>query len=266
MRRGVPSIGDAEPSRAVGAHRTARRRWSPRPAVAAFALVMLLAALARWLEERRSTEARTPAPVSTVEARSPDPDLSRTDGRVAREDAQPAPARIGPSLPQPTPPERSPDPPDAATAPLANDPLTALSLPVEGIERETLLDNFEERRGGSRRHEAIDILAPRNTPVLAVADGTIAKLFDSVPGGHTIYQFDPSGRYCYYYAHLERYARDLEEGDRVERGDVIGYVGTSGNAPPNTPHLHFAVYRLGPEKRWWEGEPLNPFPLLRDVS
>jgi murein DD-endopeptidase MepM/ murein hydrolase activator NlpD len=102
--------------------------------------------------------------------------------------------------------------------------------------------------------------------VLAVTDGTIVKLFESVPGGHTIYQFDPAGRYCYYYAHLERYAKDLEEGDRVEGGDVIGYVGTSGNAPPGVPHLHFAIFRLGPEKRWWEGEPLNPFTLLRRVS
>jgi murein DD-endopeptidase MepM/ murein hydrolase activator NlpD len=95
-----------------------------------------------------------------------------------------------------------------------------------------------------------------------VADGRIVKLFESVPGGHTIYQFDPTERYCYYYAHLERRAAGLKEGDRVRRGDVIGFVGTSGNAPPDTPHLHFAIYRLGPERRWWQGVPLDPYPLL----
>jgi murein DD-endopeptidase MepM/ murein hydrolase activator NlpD len=102
--------------------------------------------------------------------------------------------------------------------------------------------------------------------VTAVADGTIAKLFESVPGGHTIYQFDPEQQYCYYYAHLERYAPGLEEGDSIHRGEVVGYVGTSGNAPPDTPHLHFAIYRLGPDRRWWEGEPLNPYPMLRDAE
>ena len=136
-------------------------------------------------------------------------------------------------------------------------------MPVDGIDPSRLRDDYDDARGGGRRHQAIDLLAPRNTPVRAVADGSIAKLFESVPGGHTIYQFDPSQRYCYYYAHLERYARGLDEGDRVERGQIVGYVGTSGNAPPDTPHLHFAIYRLGPERRWWEGEPLNPFPLLR---
>jgi murein DD-endopeptidase MepM/ murein hydrolase activator NlpD len=136
-------------------------------------------------------------------------------------------------------------------------------MPVDGVGVDGLHDDFDDARGGGRRHEAIDILSPRNTPVRAVADGTIAKLFESVPGGHTIYHFDPSGRYCYYYAHLERYAKGLGEGDRVRRGQVVGYVGTSGNAPPDTPHLHFAVYRLGPERRWWEGEPLNPYPMLR---
>jgi murein DD-endopeptidase MepM/ murein hydrolase activator NlpD len=191
-------------------------------------------------------------------------------------DAVMAPATEQPNLPQPTPSDRSPDPvtSDGASgakeaelpAPDSESESSSLSFPIDGIDQDRLIDNFDERRGGNRRHEALDILAPRNTPVRAVADGTIAKLFESVPGGHTIYQFDPQGRYCYYYAHLERYARGLREGDVVERGDVIGYVGTSGNAPPDVPHLHFAIYRLGPERRWWEGEPVNPFPLLRDAG
>ena len=116
---------------------------------------------------------------------------------------------------------------------------------------------------GGRRHEAIDILAPRGTPVKAVEDGRIARLFFSKAGGTTIYQFDPTERFCYYYAHLDRYADGLRENDQVRRGQVIGYVGTTGNAPKNTPHLHFAVFRLNAEKRWWEGTPIDPYDLLR---
>jgi murein DD-endopeptidase MepM/ murein hydrolase activator NlpD len=138
-----------------------------------------------------------------------------------------------------------------------------LMLPVPGVERDQLHGSFSERRGSTRRHEAIDILAPRNTPVVAVEDGRIARLFLSRDGGITVYQFDPGEQYVYYYAHLERYADGLREGDRVKKGQVIGYVGTSGNAPPGTPHLHFAIFKLTEEKKWWEGAPLDPFEVLR---
>jgi peptidoglycan LD-endopeptidase LytH len=138
-----------------------------------------------------------------------------------------------------------------------------LEVPVQGIERAKLVRSFEEPRGAQRRHQAIDILAPRNTPVLAVEDGVVARLFKSVAGGITIYQYDPTERYVYYYAHLERYAAGLSEGDRVRRGQVIGYVGTTGNAPESTPHLHFAIFRLNEPKRWWEGTVLDPYEILR---
>jgi peptidoglycan LD-endopeptidase LytH len=138
-----------------------------------------------------------------------------------------------------------------------------LEVPVEGIGRDQLTRQFTDRRGEAREHEALDILAPRDTPVKAVEDGRVAKLFLSKAGGITVYQFDPSERYCYYYAHLERYAEGLKEGDRLTRGQVLGYVGTSGNAPKNTPHLHFAVFRLDDHKRWWEGTPLDPYDILR---
>jgi murein DD-endopeptidase MepM/ murein hydrolase activator NlpD len=118
-------------------------------------------------------------------------------------------------------------------------------------------------RGSSRRHEALDILAPRDTPVLAVEDGTVAKLFSSVPGGLTVYQFDPTSTYAYYYAHLARYAAGLKEGTPVARGQTIGYVGTTGNAPPETPHLHFAIFALTDEKRWWQGTAIDPYAVLR---
>jgi murein DD-endopeptidase MepM/ murein hydrolase activator NlpD len=100
--------------------------------------------------------------------------------------------------------------------------------------------------------------------VLAAADGKVVKLFNSKPGGLTLYEFDPSGTYAYYYAHLDRYADGVKEGNEVKRGDLIGYVGTTGNASPDAPHLHFAVVELTPEKQWWRGRPLNPYPMLGD--
>lgn len=139
-----------------------------------------------------------------------------------------------------------------------------LLMPVEGVSREQLHDTFNEgRAAGLRRHEALDIMAPRGTPVRAVEDGHIAKLFTSIAGGLTVYQFDPSQTLAYYYAHLDRYASGLTEGQQVHRGDLLGYVGSTGNASDDAPHLHFAVFRLGPERQWWKGDPINPYPLLR---
>jgi murein DD-endopeptidase MepM/ murein hydrolase activator NlpD len=136
-----------------------------------------------------------------------------------------------------------------------------LGVPIEGSDVESWKGGFAERRG-NRPHEAVDILAPRNTPVHAVTDGTIAKLFVSKAGGITVYQFDPSGQLAYYYAHLERYADGLHEGQSVKKGDVIGYVGTSGNAPPGTPHLHFGVFQLGDDRRWWQGRAVDPYDVF----
>jgi murein DD-endopeptidase MepM/ murein hydrolase activator NlpD len=138
---------------------------------------------------------------------------------------------------------------------------TSLRLPIDGMDVDSIKSGFNQRRR-DHPHEAVDILAPRNTPVRAVQRGTIAKLFLSKQGGRAIYQFDPSGRLCYYYAHLEGYTPDLKEGDTVSQGQVIGYVGTSGNAPPNTPHLHFAVFELDEDRSWWKGRAIDPYPLL----
>ena len=137
-----------------------------------------------------------------------------------------------------------------------------LLIPVAGIHASALKDTFNDARGSERRHEAIDIAAPKGTQVLAVADGKLVKLFNSKPGGLTIYQFDTSERFAYYYAHLDRYAADLKEGMPLKRGDLLGYVGASGNADPKTPHLHFATFELEPQKQWWKGSPINPYPLL----
>ena len=115
----------------------------------------------------------------------------------------------------------------------------------------------------TRVHEALDIMAPAGTPVVAVEDGKVAKLFTSKAGGLTVYQFDPSQSVAYYYAHLQGYASGLTEGAAIRRGQVIGYVGSTGNADPAAPHLHFAIFVLGPDKRWWQGTAIDPYPVLR---
>jgi len=166
--------------------------------------------------------------------------------------------------------------PPAATSPVATSgsddgaadvvrrlKMRRLELPVE-VARDRLRDSFDERRGGGiRRHDAIDIMAPKGTPVRAVEDAHVAKLFKSIAGGLTVYLFDEAETFAYYYAHLDRYAAGLRDGQDVRRGDVIGYVGSTGNASEDAPHLHFAILQLGPERRWWQGEPINPYLVLR---
>ncbi len=139
--------------------------------------------------------------------------------------------------------------------------LDSIVIPVAGIRPDELRDNFRDARLG-HMHGALDIMAPRGTPVLAAVDGTIRKLFTSRAGGLTIYEFDRADSTCYYYAHLDRYAASLHEGNAVKRGEVIGYVGTTGNAPAKSPHLHFAIEQLTPTKQWWKGTPVNPYPIL----
>jgi murein DD-endopeptidase MepM/ murein hydrolase activator NlpD len=138
-----------------------------------------------------------------------------------------------------------------------------LKVPVDGVDRKDLRNTFTDTRG-SRTHEALDILAPRGTKVRAVEDGRIQKLFTSEAGGLTIYEFDPTQTFAYYYAHLDRYEDGLREGQMVKRGDVIGHVGSTGNASPDAPHLHFAIFRLGSEKQWWKGEPINPYLVFTE--
>ncbi|MFL5559894.1 MAG: M23 family metallopeptidase, partial [Gemmatimonadaceae bacterium] len=120
----------------------------------------------------------------------------------------------------------------------------------------------EPRGGGSRSHQALDIPAPRNTPILAAADGRILRKFSSKDGGNMIYATDATEKFILMYAHLERYADGLTDDMPVRQGQVIGYVGTTGNAPPNLPHLHFALARVSDIRDWWKGRPINPFPLL----
>ena len=215
-----------------------------------------------------------PAPVAAVAPPPPAPAVAPTS----------APSSVPPAAPDAAPPGQDqggsvvqtdlsdtelPMRPSSSALSAANAaPGTAsalpgkLMVPVQGVKASALTDTFDQPRGNQRHHEALDIMAPKGTPVVAAADGKVVKLFTSKPGGLTVYQFDPSEKYAYYYAHLDRYADGLQEGMVLKRGDVLGYVGVTGNSDPNAPHLHFAVVELTPEKQWWKGTPLNPFPLL----
>lgn len=163
--------------------------------------------------------------------------------------------------------DRDTTPPPAVVP--QNDELIALAatlvIPVAGVKADELIDTFNEARG-TRRHDAIDIPAPRGTPVLSATDGRIERLYTSERGGLMVYASDASERFVLMYGHLDRYAEGLADGTPVRRGQVIGYVGTTGNAPPNVPHLHFAIARSTNVKRWWEGTPVDPLPLLQRGS
>ena len=152
----------------------------------------------------------------------------------------------------------------AAADPTAVAHLSSLLFPVPGVDSTRLDDTFDEPRdGGTRKHNAIDIMAPRGTPVLSVQDGRILRLTTNANGGITVYATDPEEQFVYYYAHLDRYHPGLYTGRALLRGDTLGYVGTTGNAPKDLPHLHFQVMRMPADRKYWNGEPINPYPLLR---
>lgn len=169
--------------------------------------------------------------------------------------------RFGPVSLSPSPPP----PPDAARAvPKAPVTPSGLVIPVAGVQPGALYDSFGDPRGedGVRGHGALDIPAPTGTPVLAAAGGTVEKLFESQNGGHTIYVRSPDGRFVYYYAHLDTYRADVRQGERVMRGQPIATVGATGDADPAAPHLHFEIKRMAPGEKWYEGQGINPYPLL----
>lgn len=213
--------------------------------VAGLAMVAALVAGIVWVSRWGYAELRTQARTSPHDAAGAAPAVV---GPADAERSVVAPVSPAPDAAPPAPP------PAAGESP-------ALQMPVDGVAPTSLYPSFDETRG-TRRHEAIDIMAPRGTPVRAVVDGRVVKLFTSDAGGLTVYQFDRDERLAYYYAHLDRYDASLREGADVKRGDVLGYVGSTGNASPEAPHLHFAVFELGPEKRWWEGRAIDPYPLL----
>jgi peptidoglycan LD-endopeptidase LytH len=159
----------------------------------------------------------------------------------------------------PLPPETTPTPEPANFVGQVN-----LIIPVAGVRPDQLVDTFDDARSEGRVHDAIDIMAAAETPVLAAADGRILKLFNSDRGGTTIYQLNTNGDLVFYYAHLSRYADGLTEGNVVNQGQVIAYVGDTGNAGPGNYHLHFSIAAVSDPKRYWEGTNINPYPLLHD--
>lgn len=181
----------------------------------------------------------------------------------------PAPAREAPSaglVPADAPAAEAPQPPvwpEEEEPPAAPSTGSGLLIPVRGVEASSLVDTYEQSRGQGRRHDAIDIAAPRGTPVVAAADGVVMKLFRSERGGTALYQLAPDRRTIYYYAHLDRYARGMAEGRALRRGEVLGYVGDTGDAGPGNYHLHFEVSTTKDPARYWGGVPQNPYPLLQ---
>jgi murein DD-endopeptidase MepM/ murein hydrolase activator NlpD len=138
-----------------------------------------------------------------------------------------------------------------------------LMIPLPGVKASDLRDTFNEARGGgSRKHEALDIMAPRGTPVLSASAGRVLKLHNSKDGGLMVYAADASNRFVLMYAHLDRYADGMRDSLPLRQGQVIGYVGTTGNAAENAPHLHFAIAHPRDVKLWWTGTPIDPRPLL----
>ena len=238
----------------------------PRARVLLIAAVIFgaVGALVWYLSYRYWSQPATPL-------RPPSQDVERQPPPAAGPTAAPSPALT------PTP-EASPSPsPSPAASPvgspqaqgLLGDPSSALAsmrllIPVEGVRAEQLQDTFKDARSEGRVHDAIDIMAPRGTPVLAATDGRVVKLFQSAKGGITFYQLASADEhYVLYYAHLERYADGLSEGHVARRGETLAYVGDTGNATPGNTHLHFQIYRVADPKRFWTGENLNPYPLLR---
>ena len=202
-----------------------------------------------------ATTTATPlAPTATASAPTPDASPS-------------APAASSPTI-TPSPsvnstPQTSPAPPVSAEgAHAASSAAAGLLIPVAGLRPEQLQDTYTQARSEGRTHNAIDIMAARNTPVVAATDGTIIKLFQSERGGITLYQLGTDNRTVYYYAHLERYADGLAENHFARRGELLGYVGDSGNAGRDNCHLHFSIWLVTDPKHFWDGQNINPYPLL----
>ena len=227
----------------------------------AFAICALLAVAAGAMLGMRKEEADT----QVIQPATPPASQTLAPAMPAREADKPSLVvqTIEAAAPSPALP-----PPPASVAgdtDISQLRLRVLTLPVQGVMPAQLSDTYTQARAAGAPHEAIDIMSARGTPVLAVEDGKVAKLFLSKPGGITIYQFDPASQYAYYYAHLDRYAEGLTEGASLRKGQVIGYVGSTGNASPDAPHLHFAIFKLEPERQWWRGTPLNPYLVWRDA-
>ena len=190
--------------------------------------------------------------------KSPEPQpevASRSSDTLTAPDPTAVPVTVGNAVPSASPTVGTADV-DALRA-------ENMVIPVAGVVAKDLTDSFNDKRGGTRIHNALDIMAARNTPVISATDATVLKLHNSVAGGLTIYMSDPSSKYVMMYGHLDSYRPGIKEGDKVKRGQILGFVGSTGNASPLAPHLHFQITRNDNLKEWWKGTPINPFPIFR---
>ncbi len=222
--------------------------------------ISLLVVLVAFLQRRSGhyrTSVNVPPPtpglVSLPDTTHPSPETSPTPR------TETAPLSSGP-LPTPSPANVS----SPAAPPIGFVGTLKLIVPVAGVQPNQLLDTFADSRSEGRLHDAIDIPAAQGTPVVAAADGQIVKLSQSELGGITIYQLSTDKKLVFYYAHLQRFADGLSEGRVVRQGEIIGYVGDTGNAGPGNYHLHFSIAVISDPKRYWEGTNINPYPLLRN--
>jgi murein DD-endopeptidase MepM/ murein hydrolase activator NlpD len=247
----------------------------PRARVLLIAALLFaaLAALVWYLSTAYWSQPVTPLAPPSHADESATPQASATPAAPASQaTATPSPTATPSSQRTATPmPSTSPAPSPRAQAPAgdANEVLASMRLliPVEGVRPSQLQDTFDQARSEGRVHDAIDIMAPRGTSVLAAADGRIVKLFQSAKGGTTVYQLAAADEhFVFYYAHLDRYAEGLSEGRLARRGETIGYVGDTGNAGPGNTHLHFQIYRVADPKHFWTGENINPYPILRNAE
>jgi murein DD-endopeptidase MepM/ murein hydrolase activator NlpD len=209
-----------------------------------------------------STAASASPSVAPTTTHAPAPDVSPST-EAAPSSSNGATNTSSPTTPSGLPAQASPAAPVASGA-HATSPANAgdLLIPVAGVRPEQLQDTYTQSRSAGRTHNSIDIIAARNTPVLAATDGQIIKLFNSERGGITLYQLGTDNRTVYYYAHLERYADGITENRFARRGEIIGYVGDSGNAGRDNCHLHFSIWLINDPKHFWDGENINPYPLL----
>lgn len=242
---------------------------SPRVRVLLISVLAIASvALLVWFLQKRSghyasdalqTQNRNLSASQAVNTISPTPQIAYTPISTPTPSVEPTPSAspVFATSPVPSP---SVEP---SSQPPRYDATLNLIVPVAGVQRDQLRDTFADARSEGRLHDAIDIAAPAGTPVLAAADGEIIKLFQSDKGGTTIYQLSTDKKLVFYYAHLQRYADSLAVGKYVRQGEVIGYVGDTGNAGPGNYHLHFSISLIADPKHYWEGTNVNPFPLLR---
>ena len=214
-------------------------------------LVVAVIAIYLWLRAQQRQESEVRSSISTIQV-----DSIRTSVPASAHDSI-ANSYHSPPLGPAAPAQSSAIGPPAPTG---------MIIPVVGVKAKDLVDTYTQARANGRDHDAIDIMAPHNSQIVAAAAGRIVRLFQSVRGGTTIYELNPGGDTVYYYAHLDHYADGLAEGEQVEQGQLLGYVGDTGDAGPENYHLHFAIWLIQDPKKFWDGENINPYPILRQVK